>query len=115
MAAINPQLSEGRGSLVWEEGCLSVPGITDRVKRQAQVSLAYTDGDGGAQRVAARGLFAVAIQHEIDHLDGRVFIDRLSRLKREVYRKRLLNLRSQGAGEAAAQVARGRHEVPHEL
>ena len=67
----------------WEEGCLSVPEIYDEVERPAQVKLRYLDYHGAAVEEDADGLFAVCIQHEMDHLNGVLFIDHLSRLKRE--------------------------------
>ena len=67
----------------WEEGCLSVPEIYDEVERPAKVRVRYLDYDGQAVEEEAEGLFAVCIQHEIDHLDGVLFVDHLSRLKRD--------------------------------
>jgi len=67
----------------YEEGCLSVPEIYDEVERAAKVRLRYLDYDGVAHEEEAEGLFAVCIQHEIDHLNGVLFIDHLSRLKRD--------------------------------
>ncbi|MEO8811885.1 MAG: peptide deformylase [Caulobacteraceae bacterium] len=67
----------------YEEGCLSVPDIYDEVERAAKVRLRYLDASGVAVEQDAEGLFAVCIQHEIDHLDGVLFIDHLSRLKRQ--------------------------------
>ena len=67
----------------YEEGCLSVPDIFDEVERAARVRLRYLDYHGEAVEEEAEGLYAVCIQHEIDHLDGVLFIDHLSRLKRD--------------------------------
>jgi len=67
----------------WREGCLSVPDVYDDVERPARVRLNYLDYDGKAREEIAEGLFAVCIQHEMDHLEGVVFIDYLSRLKRD--------------------------------
>ncbi len=67
----------------YEEGCLSVPEISAEGERPAKVRLRYLDYDGRPVEEAAEGLFAVCIQHEIDHLEGVLFIDHLSRLKRE--------------------------------
>jgi len=69
--------------LPYEEGCLSVPEIYDEVERPAKVRVRYLDYDGQAVEEEAEGLFAVCIQHEIDHLDGVLFLDHLSRLKRD--------------------------------
>jgi peptide deformylase len=67
----------------WEEGCLSVPEIYDEVDRPARVKIRYLDYHGNAVEEDAEGLFAVCIQHEMDHLEGVVFLDHLSRLKRD--------------------------------
>ena len=80
-AFINPVLVQCTGSHVGEEGCLSVPGIYDKVERAERVVVNYLDLDGKAQTLEADGLLAVCIQHEIDHLNGVVFVDHLSQLK----------------------------------
>jgi peptide deformylase len=81
LVLINPQLVESDGLQVCEEGCLSVPGIYDKVERAEHVVVSYLDVDGKAQKIAADGLLAVCLQHEIDHLEGRVFVEHLSLLK----------------------------------
>jgi peptide deformylase len=78
---INPTLGQCEGSQIGEEGCLSVPGIYDKVERAERVSVTYLDLDGKQQTLEAEGLLAVCIQHEIDHLNGTVFVDHLSLLK----------------------------------
>lgn len=78
---INPTLGKCEGSQTGEEGCLSVPGIYDKVERAERVSVSYLDLDGKQQVLEAEGLLAVCIQHEIDHLNGTVFVDHLSQLK----------------------------------
>src|SRR3546814_5081525 len=81
---VNPQiLWASEDTLPYEEGCLSVPDIYDEVERPARVKLRYLDYHGKTVEEDAEGLFAVCIQHEMDHLDGVLFIDHLSRLKRE--------------------------------
>ena len=81
---VNPQiLWASEEVLPYEEGCLSVPEIYDEVERPAKVRVRYLDYDGQAVEEEAEGLFAVCIQHEIDHLDGVLFLDHLSRLKRD--------------------------------
>jgi peptide deformylase len=81
---INPEiLWASEETLPYEEGCLSVPEIYDEVERPAQVKLRYLNYQGETVEEDAEGLFAVCIQHEMDHLDGVLFIDHLSRLKRE--------------------------------
>lgn len=81
MVLINPELVESDGSQVCEEGCLSVPGIYDKVERAEHVIVRYLDLDGKTQTVSAEGLLAVCLQHEMDHLKGQVFVDHLSLLK----------------------------------
>ena len=78
---IHPTLGKCEGSQTGEEGCLSVPGIYDKVERAERVSVSYLDLDGKQQVLEAEGLLAVCIQHEIDHLNGTVFVDHLSQLK----------------------------------
>lgn len=78
---INPELVESEGTQVCEEGCLSVPGIYDKVERAERVTVRYLDLDGQTKTVEADGLLAVCLQHEMDHLEGRVFVDHLSLLK----------------------------------
>jgi len=93
---INPEIAEREGEVVWEEGCLSVPGLTAPVKRARRVLVrAWTPKEREVQ-VEAEELLAVVLQHEIDHLDGRLFLDRLSRLKRDLYRARQRKLERQG-------------------
>ncbi|MEN1729013.1 MAG: peptide deformylase [Pseudomonadota bacterium] len=86
---INPEIVERQGSQKCEEGCLSVPGIYAEVKRAEQVKVRALDADGQEFELEADGLLAVCIQHEIDHLDGKVFVDYLSPLKRRMVEKRL--------------------------
>jgi peptide deformylase len=82
---VNPELSEPQGKVRWNEGCLSVPDFEAEVERAERIRLHATDLDGKEVDILAEGLKAVCFQHEIDHLDGRLFIDRISRLKRERY------------------------------
>ena len=86
---INPVIVESHGSVVWEEGCLSVVNYTAEVKRAAQILVRGWTLDEKEIEVEAEDLEAVCLQHEIDHLEGTLFIDHVSRLKRELYRKRL--------------------------
>lgn len=86
---INPRLEACEGEKEGEEGCLSVPGIFDKVTRAERVTVHYLDLDGKAQTLAAEGLLAVCLQHEIDHLNGRVFVDHLSQLKQGRIRNKL--------------------------
>lgn len=90
---INPQIVHAEGRIVWEEGCLSIPGAYEKVERSNKIVVQALDRDGEEFELEAEGLLAVAIQHEIDHLDGVVFLDHLSALKRRMtlkkYRKHL--------------------------
>ena len=85
---INPVIARSEGEVIWEEGCLSVVDFTAEVRRAAQVEVVASDENEKEVRIAAEGLIAVALQHEIDHLDGKLFIDRISRLKRDLYSRR---------------------------
>ena len=89
LVLINPELVESDGLQVCEEGCLSVPGIYDKVERAERVTVRYLDLAGQEQRLEAEGLLAVCIQHEIDHLNGKVFVDHLSQLKQTRIRTKL--------------------------
>ncbi len=93
---VNPEIVERDGSIVWEEGCLSVPEFTADVTRAKRILLRAWTPDQEELEIEAEDLFAVAIQHELDHLDGKLFLDRLSRLKRELYRTRHRKLERQG-------------------
>jgi peptide deformylase len=85
---INPVITHSQGQLVWEEGCLSVVDFTAEVRRAEQIQVVALDEHGRELEIQAEGLLAVALQHEIDHLDGKLFIDRISRLKRDLYTRR---------------------------
>ncbi len=89
LVLINPRIVEKDGEQVLEEGCLSVPGIYEPVTRAAHVKVRALDRDGKPFELEVRGLLAACIQHEIDHLDGKVFVDYLSRLKQARICKKL--------------------------
>jgi peptide deformylase len=89
VAVVNPVVSEAEGRVTWKEGCLSIPGYTDEVERAGQVIVEGLDRDGQPLRIEAEGLLAVCLQHEIDHLEGTLFLDRLSRLKQAMVKKKL--------------------------
>ena len=89
LALINPRLENLAGQQEGEEGCLSVPGIFEKVERAECVTVHYLDPEGQAQTLVAEGLLAVCIQHELDHLNGTVFVDHLSQLKQTRIRNRL--------------------------
>jgi peptide deformylase len=86
---INPEILDRRGSEVMEEGCLSVPGFYEPVTRSEWIRLRALDIDGKPVEMELDGLLAVCVQHEIDHLDGKLFVDYLSDLKKQRIRKRL--------------------------
>jgi peptide deformylase len=87
---INPEIIQRVGQQQLEEGCLSVPGIYDFVQRAEQIRVRAQDQDGQWFEQQAEGLLAVCIQHEMDHLDGKVFVDYLSRLKRDRIKTKLI-------------------------
>ena len=89
LVLINARILESAGFQEGEEGCLSVPGIYDKVERAATVTVRYLDLDGQEQTLRAEGLLAVCIQHELDHLQGKVFVDHLSQLKQTRIRTKL--------------------------
>ena len=97
LALINAQLVEKDGSQVYQEGCLSFPGLYADVTRALKVKVRAQDADGNELVVEAEGPLAVCIQHEMDHLDGKVFVDYLSPLKRSLLLKRLDKQRKQAA------------------
>jgi peptide deformylase len=92
---VNPRLELLGGSIETEEGCLSVPGFYEPVTRAEHIRLTALDRDGAALEMEAHGLLAVCIQHECDHLDGKLFVDYLSSLKRNRIRKKLEKLDKQ--------------------
>jgi peptide deformylase len=102
---INPEIIHKEGSIVFSEGCLSVPEYTAEVKRAEKIKIEYRDVDGLTKTLDADGLLAIAIQHELDHLDGKLFIDRLSPLKKEMVRKKLKHDRALREAEAQMQEA----------
>ena len=89
---INPVIIERDGETVYEEGCLSVPGIYDKVNRAESIVAEALDAEGKPYTIRADGLQAICIQHEIDHLDGKVFVQYLSRLKQERIKTKMKKL-----------------------
>ncbi len=87
---VNPRIVVRDGVSVHDEGCLSFPGIYEQVERASQVTVAAQDGYGQPFTLEADGLMAVCVQHEIDHLDGKLFVDYISALKRSRIRKKML-------------------------
>jgi len=92
LIAVNPEIIAGEGDSLEEEGCLSVPGYWANVKRHATATLRYQDTGGNFCEREADGLLAIGMQHEIDHLEGILFVDRLSPLKRSIFRKKYMKM-----------------------
>ncbi len=94
LVLVNPEIYDPEGTILWTEGCLSVPDFEAEVERAERVRLRARDLDWNEVEIEASGLQAVCFQHEVDHLDGILFIDRISRLKRNLYvQKRKKQLR----------------------
>jgi len=108
LCLVNPEILDKSGTEEMEEGCLSVPGVYEKVSRAEKVTIQALDRDGQPFVQEAEGLLAVCIQHEIDHLEGKLFVDYLSPLKRHRARKKLEKDRRQkelGHGDAGVHVA----------
>jgi peptide deformylase len=107
MVFINPEILEAEGRAPGEEGCLSLPGIYDNLERAERIRVRALDRNGQAFELGAEGMLAVCIQHEMDHLEGKLFVDYLSELKRQLIRRRLQKERKQrppqGTGLRAAR------------
>jgi peptide deformylase len=108
MVFINPEIVDKQGVEETDEGCLSVPGIYERVQRAERIRVRALDAQGKSFELEADGLLAVCIQHEMDHLDGKLFVDYLSQLKRQRIRKKLEKQRRHGV----AEVPGARHAEP---
>jgi peptide deformylase len=109
---INPEILSREGDATGEEGCLSVPGIFDDVRRAQRIRVRARDADGQQHELELDGMLAVCLQHEMDHLDGRLFVDYLSELKRQRIRKRLdKERRERGTARVAAHAARAPEHV----
>lgn len=97
---IDPVLEMGEGEFTYTEGCLSIPDEYEEVTRFGHIVVEYTDRDGKRkQKEATNTLLSVCVQHEMDHLQGKLFVDRLSALKRELIRRRMKKLKSQREAE----------------
>jgi len=103
VAMINPEILSAEGTTVYNEGCLSVPGESEEVERAAKVKVRFVDPAGEAQVLEAEGLLAIAIQHETDHLNGVMFVDHVSVLKRELIRKRMKRLKADREAGVSAE------------
>ena len=87
---INPVITGANGTITYEEGCLSVPGVYEEVKRHQTIHIKYQDMKGNFHEMEADDMLSICIQHENDHLNGIVFIERLSNLKKNFYKKKML-------------------------
>ena len=96
LVLINPEIVAAEGECTWDEGCLSVPDCNEEVKRYQKVVVRFQNLEGETVEIAGEELLGVALQHEIDHLDGVLFIDRLSPLKKRLIKKRLLKKEKEG-------------------
>ena len=113
LVLINPEILSAEGQAVNEEGCLSLPGIYDKLPRATNIRVRALGRDGKPFEMDADGLLGVCIQHEIDHLEGKVFVDYLSELKRQLIRRRLEKERKQrAAGSDFRAKARGHSSAP---
>lgn len=90
---LNPEIIYREGATISKEGCLSVPDFRSEVKRSDKIKVKYKNIDGLEKELSAEGMLAVCIQHEMDHLEGTLFIDRLSQLKKDFAKKKLLKAR----------------------
>ncbi len=97
---VNPELSEASGTQTWEEGCLSFPGVTEEIRRAERVHVKALDRDGKPFELDADGLLAVAIQHENDHLNGVVMLDKLNAVKRRLLGRKLAKAKADAAADA---------------
>jgi peptide deformylase len=95
IAMINPEIIAMEGETSYTEGCLSIPGEAEEIDRAAIVTVKFLDPEGQEQTLKCDGLLAIAVQHETDHLNGTVFVDHVSTLKREIIRKRMKRLKSE--------------------
>jgi peptide deformylase len=98
LALVNPEIIRREGEILWEEGCLSVPELLVDMPRSECITIKGLDVHGKSIELEAHGLLAIALQHELDHLNGHLIIDRVSRLKRELYRKQRIKTADQSGG-----------------
>lgn len=96
LVVINPEFSNASGEQIYEEGCLSVPGIYEKVTRAEKIKVKFQDLKGQYHEIETDGLLAVCLQHENDHLDGIVFLERLSQLKQNFLKKKFLKNKKKG-------------------
>lgn len=103
LALVNPEIVwQSEDTQVYEEGCLSLPEMYADVERPARVKVRYLDRNGARQEIEGEGLLAVCLQHEIDHIDGVLFVDHISALKRNMIMKKMVKAKKQRSREQAA-------------
>ncbi len=102
IVAINPEIVGGEGESCEEEGCLSVPGYYASVNRYRKATMRYQDVEGNWHERTSDGLLAIGFQHEIDHLEGTLFVDHLSSLKKSMFRKKYAKMQKEKASEDVA-------------
>lgn len=98
-AIINPEIVFEEGEIDYEEGCLSVPDCTEKIKRKEKVRVKGMSPEGGEVEISGEGILSIALQHEIDHLNGVLILDRISSLKRGIYRNKLKKEKEKEKGE----------------
>ncbi len=103
---VNPEIVKSEGVNTYTEGCLSIPGEAEEVERAAKVWVRALDYHGKPFELECEGLLAIAVQHEYDHLQGVMFVDHLSSLKREIIRRRMKKLKADRAVETAEEIRR---------
>ena len=101
---VNPEIVRGDGRTTYTEGCLSIPGEAEDVERYAKVWVRALDRSGKPFELECDGLLAIAAQHETDHLEGTLFVDHLSSLKREIIRRRMKKLKQERAEERVEEI-----------
>ena len=109
---INPTIISRLGTTTALEGCLSIPGILDAVERSSIIDVSFMDVFGGHKTITASGLLSACIQHEIDHLDGVLFIDRLSRLKKDIALTKMKRLKRLVQGDELVATRSSRMTTP---
>ncbi len=103
---INPKILSREGQIGYEEGCLSVPGFSEEIQRAERISVEALDEKGNPRKFEAEGLFAVCIQHEMDHLEGKLFVDYLSELKRQRLKKKIMKQSKQTKADTVRETGR---------
>jgi len=103
---INPELLSTEGETSYEEGCLSVPGVYESVDRAERIKVKALDAEGEPIQLEVEGLLAICIQHEMDHLDGKLFVDYLSELKRDRLKKKLVKKAKQTSPDSDTEPSR---------